>query len=186
MDTLMLILFGIILVLCIIFYIYSTLYNKLQSYIIIINEVESKIDNNLRNKYDNINKCVSLIRGNEKLIKQIDNKIFDEIIRLRTQKISNFDLDRKLEKTSNEFITLKEKYEILKDNPDILELEKKNEDVNELLEINKTYYNNCISEYNKLVTLFPTNIVANICKFKEKLYFDGKDMSDDDVNDFKF
>ena len=64
MDSLMLIIFGIILVLCIIFAIYITLYNKIQNYTIRINEAESIIDNNLRDKYDNINKSVSLIKGN--------------------------------------------------------------------------------------------------------------------------
>ena len=185
MDTLILILIAIIILICIIFYIYTTLYNKIQGYVIRINEVESRIDSNLRNKYDNINKFVSLVRGNEELSKQIDAKIFDEIVRLRTKKLSNFELDRKLELATNDFITLKEKYEILKDNEDFHNYEIKNNEINEILEINKDYYNNCISEYNKLVTMFPTNIVANICKYNEKFYYDGKDMSDDDIQDFK-
>ena len=75
MDALMLIIFGIILVICLIFGIYITLYNKIQNYTIRINEVESIIDNNLREKYDNINKCVSLIKANEDINKELDKKI---------------------------------------------------------------------------------------------------------------
>ena len=33
--------------------------------------------------------------------------------------------------------------------------------------------------------MFPTNIVAKINKYKTKLFFDMKDMSDNDYNDFK-
>ena len=50
MDALMLILLGMIIVMCLILGIYTTLYNKLQEYIIRINEVEAIIDNNLRNR----------------------------------------------------------------------------------------------------------------------------------------
>lgn len=185
MDALMLILLGMIIVMCLILGIYTTLYNKLQEYIIRINEVEAIIDNNLRNKYDNINKCVSLIKSNEKINEEIDKKMFEEIVRLRTKKISNFDLDRKLIEANTNFITLKEKYKELKENPEIINISNKIEELDEQLTVNRDYYNKNIAEYNKLVKLFPTNIVAKLCKYEEKLFFDRKDMTDDDFDDFK-
>ena len=183
MDALMLILIGMILVICLIIGIYLTLYNKIQDYIIRINEVESIIDNNLREKYDNINKIVSIIKGNEKI--KIDKKIIDEIVKLKTKKISNFNLDRKLIETTNYFNSLKEKNKEIKNNDEINQINKKINELDELLIINKEYYNRNIAEYNKLIKLFPTNIVANICKYEEKLFFDRKDMNDEDYNDFK-
>lgn len=183
MDALMLILFGMILVICLIFGIYLTLYNKIQDYIIRINEVESIIDNNLREKYDNINKIVSIIKANEKI--KLDKKILEEIVKLKNKKISNFNLDRKLIETTNYFTNLKEKNKEIKNNEDIKLLFNKIDDLDELLLVNKEYYNRNIAEYNKLIKLFPTNIVASICKYQEKLFFDKKDMSDDDYNDFK-
>ena len=47
------------------------------------------------------------------------------------------------------------------------------------------YYNSNITEYNKLVRTFPSNLIAMVNRYKEKPFFDGKDMTDDDVNDFK-
>lgn len=185
MDALMLILLGMIIVMCLAIAIYTTLYNKLQDYVIRINEVELILDNNLRNKYDNINKCVSLIKGNEKINEEIDKKMFEEIVRLRTKKISNFDLDRKLIEANTSFITLKEKYKELRENKEIINISKNIDELDETLNVNRDYYNKNIAEYNKLVKLFPTNIVAKICKYEEKLFFDRKDMSDDDFNDFK-
>lgn len=185
MDALMLILLGMIIVICLLIGIYTTLYNKLQDYVIRINEVEAILDNNLRNKYDNINKCVSLIKGNEKINGKLDQKMFEEIVRLRTKKISNFDLDRKLIEANNNFITLKEKYKELRENEEIITISKKIEELDETLIVNRDYYNKNIAEYNKLVKLFPTNIVAKLCKYEEKLFFDRKDMSDEDFDDFK-
>lgn len=185
MDALMLILLGIIIVMCLIIGIYITLYNKLQDYVIRINEVEAILDSNLRDKYDNINRCVSLIKSSEFIDEEVDKKMFEEIVKLRTRKISNFDLDRKLVEANNNFISLKEKYKELKENKEIISISKKLEELDEAIIVNRDYYNRNIAEYNKLVAVFPTNIVARVCKYEEKLYYDKKDMSDDDFNDFK-
>ena len=185
MDTLMIVLLGIIIVICLIISIYTILYNKIQDYIIKINEVESIIDDNLRNKYDNINKTISIIKGIKEIEDKIDISVFDEFIRLKTKKNSNFDLDRNLIDTENLLIHLKEKYKQIKTNEDIIEIIKKIDENNENLIVNKEYYNKNIAEYNKLIKLFPTNIIARIAKYQEKLFFDRKDMSDDDYNDFK-
>ena len=185
MDALMLVLLGMIIVICVIVAIYASLYNKLQDYVIRINEVESMLDNNLRDKFDNINKCVSLIKNNDDILEETDKNMFEEIVKLRTRKISNFDLDRKLIEANNNFISLKEKYKELKSNKEIINITKKIEELDEAIIVNREYYNKNIAEYNKLIMMFPTNIVARICKYKEKLYYDKKDMSDDDFNDFK-
>lgn len=185
MDTLILVLIGIIVVICIIIGIYINYYNKLQDYVIRINEVETLLDNNLREKYDNINKCVSIIKNNDSTLEEVDKNMFEEIVKLRTRKISNFDLDRKLISANNNFISLKEKYKELKTNKEIINITKKIEELDENIIVNRDYYNKNIAEYNKLVAIFPTNIVARICKYESKLYYDKKDMSDDDFNDFK-
>lgn len=143
------------------------------------------LDNNLREKYDNINKCVSLIKGNPTINKEIDKKMFEEIVKLRTKKISNFDLDRKLIEANNSFITLKERYKELKENKDIILITQKIDELDDNIVVNKDYYNKNIKEYNKMIKMFPTNIIAKIYKYEEKLFFDKKDMSDDDYNDFK-
>jgi len=185
MDALLLILVFIVLVICILSGIYAHLFNKFQDYIIRINEVEANIDSILRNKYDTINKCVSIIKGNEAINNQLDKNMFEEIVKLRARKISNFDLDRKLVEANNQFITIKEKYEELNKNEEIIKHSNNLVDLDERLKIHVNYYNKNIAEYNKLINLFPTNIVARLCKYQNKLFFDRKDMSDEDYNDFK-
>ena len=59
-----------------------------------------------------------------------------------------------------------------------------NESETEIIALRK-YYNDTITEYNKLVKKIPSNIVAKISKYKQKPYYDGKDMTDDVTNDFK-
>ena len=185
MDALMLILIFLILVVCVLVGIYAYLYNRFQDFIIRINEVESNIDIILRNKYDTINKCVSIIKGNDSINSKLDKNMFEEIVKLRARKISNFDLDRKLIEANNQFIIIKEKYEELGQNVDIINYSNELIELDDRLKIHVNYYNKNIAEYNKLINLFPTNIVARLCKYEDKLFFDRKDMSDEDYNDFK-
>lgn len=186
MNTLMLIIILIVIVICVLVALYINMYNKIQEYLTRINEVESIIDDNLRNKYDNINKSVSLIKGNEKISEKLDKNMFEEIVKLRNLKISNFDLDRKLIEAGTEFSVIKEKYkDELNKSEEIKNITKKLEEIDEKLDVNREYYNRNIAEYNKLIKMFPTNIIAKIYKYEEKLFYDKKDMSDDDYNDFK-
>ena len=181
MDLLILILFILIILFCVLSLVYMLMYNKLNDLIIRINEVETNIDTNLRNKYDLINRSISIIKGNT----DIENKVFDEIVKLRSRKISNFELERKLTVAYNEFLTIKEKYPDLKNSEELVKITMNLEDITENLYTLIEYYNNNITTYNKLITLFPTNIVAKINKYKTRLFFDRKDMSDDDYEDFK-
>lgn len=181
MDLLILILFAIIILICIIIAIYTFIYNKFQDTIIRINEVEATIDTNLRQKYDLINRSISLIKANIEL----DNEVFEEIVKLRSRKISNFDLDRKLINATNELYNIKETNKKKLKSEEINKIIKQLNEIDNKLNTYRDYYNANIIKYNKLVKSFPTNIVALLCKYENKLFFDMKNMEDEDVNDFK-
>ena len=59
------------------------------------------------------------------------------------------------------------------------------DEMNESLSAYKKYYNENIVDYNKLIRKFPYNIIGKILKYKEKMFFDGKDLNDDNIKDFK-
>ena len=181
MDLLILFLLFLIIIICLIVATYAYLYNKFQDVIIRINEVEATIDTNLRNKYDLLNKSISIIKGNVK----IEDDIFDEIVKLRSRKISNFDLDRKLILAFNEFNSVKSQNKELNKSEELNKIEKDIEDIDNKLTTFREYYNENITKYNRLVKAFPTNIIALTNKYEEKLFFDRKDMNDEDYNDFK-
>ena len=73
----------------------------------------------------------------------------------------------------------------MQNNEEIKKIGTELEEIDIELENLRKYYNENITIYNKLIQTFPTNIVATISKYKEKLFYDRKDMSDDDYNDFK-
>ena len=62
-----------------------------------------------------------------------------------------------------------------------------NEDkrIDEKLQAAKSYYNKYTSELNDLIRTFPSNIVARMHKIEIKTFFDGKNMEDEIIDDFK-
>ena len=173
----------ILIIICLILIWYVNTYNKYQSLIIKINEAEANIDSVLRKRFDLLNKSIHIIKTNADLDEK--EEVLEEIVKLRSRKLSNFDLDRKLYDGINEFHQYKEKYDVLKTCESYLKIEiSLNESEAEIYAC-REYYNSIVTTYNKLVRSFPSNILAFLLHYKVKNYFDGKDMNDDITNDFK-
>lgn len=181
MESLLIVIFIIIVIICTIAIFYAIIYNKFQDYIIRINEVENMIDNNLRNKYDLINRAIPIIKSNINKEKEV----FGEIIKLRSRKIGNFELYRVLMRASNEFNTLKEEFPDIEKSDEIKKIRKQIKEIDIKIDNEVDYYNDNITSYNTLIKKFPSNIVSIFCKYKEKLFFDRKNMNDEDYEDFK-
>ena len=170
-----------IILICLILIWFVNTYNKYQSYIIKINEVEANIDAVLRKRFDLLNKSINIIKANV----NVEEDILGIIVKLRSRKLSNFYLDRQLYEAINEFNYYKENYSELNESDALIKIDiSLTESEHEITALRK-YYNDMITDYNKLVRKFPSNLVSLILKYKEKTYYDGKNMNDDIKNDFK-
>ena len=159
--------------------IYLVLYNKIQRYKIKIDEAEAIIDDVLRLRFDLLSRLYGFI-DDEK-----DQKYFKDFESLRIQKISNFDLDRKITEGIIVFERIKNDNKDLLDNKDIKNIEGDFKVSEEKLEAAKEYFNKHTSSLNALIKTFPSLIIAKMHNIKIKPYYDGKDLTDDDINDFK-
>ena len=174
------IILAIIIVISFLLVWFMSTYNDFQNYIIRINEAESFIDTTLRKRFDLLNKSIDIIKNITK-----KDKVLVMIKDLKSVKLSNFELDRKLYDAINEFNTYKETNEELKDNELFLKVDLSLIESEAEIVAARKYYNDIITEYNSLVRKFPSNIIATICRHKTKTYFDGKNMEDEDIQDFK-
>ena len=98
----------IIIIICLILVWYINTYNKFQGLMIRINEVEANIDTVLRKRFDLLNKSINIIKGNI----NTEEEVLELIVKLRSRKISNFDLDRQLYEAINEFNYYKDNYKL--------------------------------------------------------------------------
>lgn len=162
-----------------ILYVYQ--YNKLQHSKTKIDQAECLIDEALRNKYDIICSADTLVK------EELDSKksLFGELDKLKEDNISNFDLDRKLQEYENIMIKIKDDYPDLADKKIFKEIFNNNKRASEKLQAAKSYYNKYTSELNDLVRTFPSNIVAKMHSIEIKPFFDGKNMQDAIIDDFK-
>lgn len=171
---------SIFIIICFILIAFAVIYNKYQNYIIRINEVDSNIDSVLRKRFDLLNKSISIIKANSE-----EKEVLEMIVKLRSRKLSNFELDRALYDAINEFNIYKEKYPDLGNSESFIKIELGlNESEIDITALRK-YYNDIITDYNKLVRTLPSNLIGKVFKYKEKTYFDGKNQNDNIVNDFK-
>ena len=156
-------------------------YNKLQSMNIKINESENIIDNELRNKYDLVMRSSTIIN---KLLKK-EVTYFKELETLKKESISNFDIDRKISEGETLIYQVKNDFKSLEDNEEYNDILNSLKDSDEILEAAKSFYNKYTTEINLIIKKFPTNIIAKLHKIKLRNYFDGKNMFDDEIKDFK-
>lgn len=156
-------------------------YNAFQTYIIRINEVEANIDSILRKRFDLLSKAEEMYKS---LFPDKKN-IFKDLKSLKEEKLSNFDLDRKLYPIIHELEGLKIEEPTINQNESFNKLLLNLHETELEMNAYRKYYNDWITEYNKRVKTFPSNIVALFIRMKVKPYFDQKDQYDDDINDFK-
>lgn len=176
--TIFLIIIAIIGILAIV---YINCYNNLQYLKTKIEQAENVIDDALRNKYDCIIKINNIIKKELKTKKEY----LKDFVKLKDEKISNFDLDRRLVEAMNIINDLVNDHENLVKNHEITDLLYQIKDYDEKLVSGKSYYNKNTTESNHLIRKFPSTIVAKLLNYKIKPYFDGKDMQDDIIDDFK-
>ena len=67
----------------------------------------------------------------------------------------------------------------------MIEVKEEFKNINEKLVAGISYYNKHVTDINNYIRKFPNNIIAKIHHIKAKTFFDGKDMTDTDIEDFK-
>lgn len=179
MEVIQIILY-IIIIITIILLFYTHIYNKIKTQILKINSVESEIDESLRTKYDLLIKIISEIKQVDK-----DEKKFADVEKIKDEDLSSFEFERKLTDIESQIYTIRNDNTKLIKNNTFNDLWYEINSLNSKIKAEEKYYNENTTIYNSLVTKFPSKIVAIILKLKEKRYFDGKNMYDKNIKDFK-
>jgi LemA protein len=161
-----------IVILAIILGFYIYIFNNFQNLAIKINEAETNINSALNKKFDLLNRSISVVKGNIK----IKNEILENIVKLRSRKMDDFELDKELEAAEAEFNIIKEENQSLKEINNFNKICSTLTEAKEQLVAAKLYYNDCVVKYNKLIRYFPSNILALIFKYKEKPFYQNVDI----------
>ena len=142
-------------------------YNKFEELIIRMNEAEANIDSVLSKRFDLLNKSINIIKSETKT----DKEVLGDIVKIRSRKLNNFDLDEQLTKAYQEFTSYTNNYDSLKQNEAFTKIEINLIESESSIIALKEYYNDVTTKYNTLIHKFPSSIIAKIKKYKEKKLF---------------
>ena len=148
--------------------------NAFEAYVIRINEAEANIESTLNKRFDLLNKSNDIIKKNI----EINDDALKTITSIRSQKLDNFELDKRLYKAIEEFHEYSEENIDLKDNDEYNKIEiDLIESESEIVSLKK-YYNDIVLKYNELVNKPLYKITAKAKNYKLKDNFEIEDHLD--------
>ena len=103
METILIILLTIIIIIAIIAMSYIILYNKIEFSKIRIEQAETVILEELKNRYDLIIKCKKAVEKNTKM----DLTLFSDLEKTKQANITSYDLERKINEAVNTIYLIK-------------------------------------------------------------------------------
>lgn len=148
-------------------------YNKL---IYARNKVEdqfAQIDVQLKRRIDLIPNLVETVKGYAKH----EEKTLNDIINARNKMVNAGSINDEIEASNdvsralNKVFALSEAYPELKANTNFISLQNDLKETEDKISYARSFYNDTVLNYNNLRKKFPSNIVANIFKFRECNYF---------------
>lgn len=149
------------------------LYNKL---IDARNRVEDRftqIEIELRKKAEYIPKLTEIIN----IYTKHEEKIINEVINVKSKldkanKVNDvIKASKQVNDSINKIYSLKETYPELKKNKYMQSIENNIEDIEDRINYARTFYNDAVLNYNNIRCEFPSNLVAQVFKFKEIDYY---------------
>ena len=162
------IIFGTIIIVAILLFIFVILNNRFQLAIIKIDKAQEDITLYLQKKEELLNRAKKIISKELKkkeLLNDLDHIPVDS---------SNFEVYFLLKRAYNEFFKiLDENEKLLKSSPLLAVLEELGANEENIMGSIK-FYNDTVVEYNHLVISFPSSIVAFIRRYKKKEFYSNE------------
>ena len=172
---------GAIVVILIIVFI--VIFNKLVQNKNKVKEAFSTMDVYLKKRWDLIPILVEVT----KKYASHEKEVFEKLTELRsksyddlsgTEKISsNIELSSNLSK----LLAIAENYPELKASTNFIDLSKNLSQVEDEIAKSRKYYNGTVRDFNNIIEMFPTNIVALICGFKPQKMFEASSEEKENV-----
>ena len=158
----------LLIIIALLFLIFTVNYNKFQIFTVRISEAEENINILLKKKLELMLKIKNFIEE-----KKEDYKITG-LEKLERQELNTFELNNELDKYNKKIIEITD-YDknIIFDDDEMLVI-KELYDINTECLASERYYNDNVVTYNNLIKCFPSNIIAKICKYKFKDFYSNE------------
>ena len=135
----------------------------------------AQIDVQLKRRADLIPNLVETVKGYAKH----EKGTFEDVVKARNSFVAAKTPEEEmkaagdLEKTVSKLFALAENYPELKANENFISLQADLKDCEDKISLMRQFYNDVVMKYNNKVETIPSNIVANICHFKQSTFFEA-------------
>jgi LemA protein len=159
------------------FYWYYLAYNSLISARNAVEQSWSNVDVELKRRFDLIDNLVSVVKG----YAQHEGSTFEKIANLRRRTDNVADpveakaVHEEMSKSIVQLVAVAEAYPQLKANENFLNLQGQLAETENRIAERRNTYNQCVSLYLNRCQTVPTNIIASVHSFPDKLFFEAPD-----------
>lgn len=148
-------------------------YNKILAYKISSDNSWKQIDVQIKRRYDLIPNIVEIARGYLKY----EQETLVKVMEARNKGISLTNpkdvakAEGEISGLLRQLFAVVENYPDLKANENMMRLQEELTSTENKISFSRQHYNDVVANYNFIISRVPSNLVANMCNFKEKEYF---------------
>lgn len=175
MAAIVLVCLGILFfaVIAIAFYVLSV-YNRLKTQDVLVDEGWSGIDVQLKKRFDLIPNLVETVKGYAKQ----ESGIFEKVAALRSGMMNATSpeelgkMEGELRSTLKTLFAVSENYPELKSNENFMGLQRSLQEIETELESARRYYNGTVRDLNQMIVVFPNSFIASMFGIKSREFFE--------------
>ncbi len=150
------------------------MYNNLVERSVRVDNAWSQIDVQMKQRYDLIPNLVETVKA----YASHEKSTLEEVTKWRAAAMEAktpeelIQSNQKLSGAIANIFATAENYPDLKANSNFLDLQSQLKELEEKIAFARQFYNDTVMKYNEYLQRFPSNIIANIFKYKERSYFE--------------
>ncbi len=181
-----LILVHVIIAVLIVWFIF--IFNALVRHKIRVSDAWSQIDVQLKRRHDLIPNLVEAVKG----YMAYEKDTLERVIKARTQAVDASGLKDKaqaenfLTQTLRSLFAVAERYPELKANQNVLKLQEELISTENKIAFARQYYNDEVRLYNTKIQVVPSNIVAGVCGFQKRDFFEIENIAEKEAPKVQF
>lgn len=151
-----------------------SIYNSLSKYKIRIKEAWSQIDVQLKRRIDLIPNLVETVKG----YASHEKEVFENVTKARSALMNAGNAteagqaDNMLSGALKSLFAVAEAYPELKAQEGFVNLQRELSDTEDKVAYARQFYNSVVRDYNQIIVVFPSNLVAGMFGFKEEAFFE--------------
>lgn len=159
--------------------VYNTLVRKRNK----VKNAWSQIEVQLKRRFDLIPNLIETVKGYAAHEKELLQKIAEVRTRFMSAQSpeESIESNGEMSRLLGRLFAVAENYPELKANENFLQLQQEIARTEDKISFSRQFYNDVVMEYNNMIQSFPTNLIAQLFRFKQAVFFSIEDGENENI-----